>query len=52
MGFDDGLRPAKLAGLLVFDVAAELGLEPRQYESESYNIYLRIKPSITKIARC
>ena len=28
-------KPANLAGLFVFDLAAELGLEPRQYESES-----------------
>lgn len=28
-------KPAESAGLFVFDLAAELGLEPRQYESES-----------------
>jgi len=31
-------KPACSAGFLVVLVAAELGFEPRQYESESYTI--------------
>ena len=44
------MHDTKKAPFLGFFLAAELGLEPRQYESESYNVYPRIKLYIAKNA--